>query len=361
MTSYTTKSAYPYPDPSDQVADYPTIAGTLATYLDNLPNRNRIINCQFDIWQRGTSFSNPANGAYTADRWVFTQNGTGGTRTISQVTSTLGTLYGGMQARQVLLMSITNAGSPAATSQTIGQRIEDVRTYASEAVTFSAYVTNLAVAGITTATVKAIQNFGTGGTPSTAVTTTLGTITIGSTWARVSLTGTLPSISGKTIGTNNDSYVEFQIDVGGATGSLYLWGVQVEQGVTRTALERIGIGEEVRRCQRYFVKSYRVDITPGTSTNDGMYSFYGVTQGGSLIVAYVPFPTSMRTAPATITFYRQNGANNNWVYARNGAGGDFLPGTTDVGTNSFSVNTGNLGAAWTPCVIYGHWSASAEL
>lgn len=254
MTSYTTKSSYPYPDPTDQVSDYPTTAQSLANYLDNLPNKNRIINGQFDIWQRGTSFSNPATGTYTADRWVFVHNGTGGTRTISQSTIAAGTTIGGMQPRNILSLAVTNAGSPAASSQTIGQRIEDVRTFAGESVTISAWVANNSTA-LNTLTIKAVQNFGTGGSPSAAVTTTVATKNVTSSYVRISATVTIPSISGKTLGTTDNSYLEIQFDIGAQTGTLLLWGVQVEQGTTATALERVGILGELRNCQRYWVQS----------------------------------------------------------------------------------------------------------
>lgn len=283
MTSYTTKSAYPYPDPGDPVSDYPTTAQSFANYLDNLPNRNRIINGQFDIWQRGTSFSNPATGAYTADRWAFTHNGTGGTRIITRENNPAGTTIGGMQARHFLAFSVTNAGSPAASSQTIGQRIEDVRTFAGEAITISAWVK---ASILTSVTVKAIQNFGTGGSPSAAVTTTLGTATgITSSWVRRHVHVTLPTISGKTIGTDENSYLEIQFDIGGATGRLDIWGVQVEQGTTFTAIERRSIQNELADCERYF------QIIAEGQLRGTMLNASGVSRAGASL------RTVMRAAP----------------------------------------------------------------
>lgn len=43
---------------------------------DLQPNRNAIINGDFNIWQRGFSFTSVASGTYTADRWVYSKDGT---------------------------------------------------------------------------------------------------------------------------------------------------------------------------------------------------------------------------------------------------------------------------------------------
>jgi hypothetical protein len=289
VTSYTPKGNYPYPAPTDPVTDYPTAASTFAGYVDNLPNRNRIINGTFDIWQRGaTTYSNPASGTYTADRWVFTHNGTGGTMWIAPFTLNPGTLVGGMQGRRALNLNITNAGSPAATSQTIGQRIEDVRTFASETITISGWLNNSGAGlGVNSVTIKAIQNFGTGGSPSTAVTTTIATKSVTGSWVRFTATTTLPSISGKTIGSDENSYLEIQFDVGSSTGSLWLWGVQLEQNSTATALERRPIQQELALCQRYYETSYATGTSPGTDNltvvNAGGFVQYSANAGGGFV------------------------------------------------------------------------------
>jgi hypothetical protein len=290
MTSYTTRSSYPYPDPSDQVADYPTNASAIAGYLDHLPNRNAIINPVMDIWQRGTSFSNPATGAYTADRWRIDYDGAGGTRTVARNTISLGTnLPSGIQGKYFMEVILTNAGT--ATTQSISQRVERVNTFAGETITLSAWVRNDGGGtGVNTLTAKAIQNFGTGGSPSTAVTTTLGTAAVTGTWVRLHVHATLPSISGKTIGSNGDDYLQIMFDLGSQTGKFWLYGVQLEQNTTQTALERRPIQQELALCQRYY---YRITATQ-INTMFGML-YVEATQS---TIAVIPLPVTMRTIPS---------------------------------------------------------------
>jgi hypothetical protein len=280
MTSYTTRSAYPYPDPSDQVADYPTTASAIAGYLDHLPNRNAIINPVMDIWQRGTTFSNPATGAYTADRWRIDYDGAGGTRTVARNTISLGTnLPSGIQGKYFMEVILTNAGT--ATTQSISQRVERVNTFAGETITLSAWVRNDGGGtGVNTLTAKAIQNFGTGGSPSAAVTTVLGTAAVTGTWVRLHVHATLPSISGKTIGSNGDDYLQIMFDLGSQTGRFWLYGVQLEQNTTQTALERRPIQQELALCQRYYFRNtssqafYRFGLGECFSTGDANIYVY---------------------------------------------------------------------------------------
>src|SRR5574341_2146330 len=63
-------------------ADAPTARTTLAAAPDTLPGfKNCLINGSFDVWQRGTTFSNP-NGNLTADRWRAYQ-GNGGSPSLT--------------------------------------------------------------------------------------------------------------------------------------------------------------------------------------------------------------------------------------------------------------------------------------
>lgn len=290
MTSYTTNAAYPYPSATDQLVDYPTTAGSLAGYLDFLPNRNRIINGAFDIWQRGGGGFIATDGMYTADQWRYSQTGAGGTHTVTRVDQPTGsTLIGGMNPRYYLRLSNTVVGS--ATAQIIGQRIEDVRTLAGQECTLSAWIKGTAT-GITA---KAVQNFGTGGSPSSAVTTTLGTATPTTSWVRLHVHFTMPSLSGKTIGTAEDSFVEIQFDCGSSLGTLDLWGVQLEQNTTQTAFERRPIQQELALCQRYYVRWGGNSIYEQISG-----SGFGVTGTSAFINVIHPVP--MRVTTKTVTY-----------------------------------------------------------
>jgi hypothetical protein len=291
MTSYTTKANYPYPEATDPVSAYPATAATFAFYLDNLPNRNAIINGQFDIWQRGTTFTNPATGAYTADRWRIAYDGAGGSRVVSQVSASLD-FPGGMKPKFAAQIAITNRGT--ATTQTISQRIEGGRTFANEWVTISAYVRT--TSGTLSVGVKSTQSYGTGGSPTSSVNTTLGTFTATTSWQRLRYTTQLNPLSG-TFGTNGDDYVEILFDLGTQTGTLQIWGVQVEQNTTATSLERRPIQQELALCQRYYF-----EVTGQTIVrNHAAYTNW---------LTPLSFPVQMRKQPTVVGRRSKTGTIN---------------------------------------------------
>jgi hypothetical protein len=144
--------------------------------------RNAIINGNFDIWQRGTSFSNPIGGAYLADRWLHGFDGTGSTRTISRQSFTLGQTDVPNEPTYFLGYNQSVAGT-GATVTNIQQRIEDVRTFAGQQVTLSFYAK--AASAITLPEIVIQQGFGTGGSPSSIVNTTVASsVAISTSWTK---------------------------------------------------------------------------------------------------------------------------------------------------------------------------------
>jgi hypothetical protein len=305
MSNVTPKGNYPYPDPSDPVSDYPATASTFAGYVDNLPNRNLIINPLFDIWQRGTSPATTTSGSYTADRWRLDWDGTAGTRAVSATTPTLGTSIGGMQPYRAANINV----STLATGQSFmrfAQRIEGVRSLAGETATLSFYVSSTAAPK--TVTIRAVQNFGTGGSPSSAVTTAIGTATTTTSYVRKTFTFTVPALTSKTIGNNGDDYLEIHFDLGTQTGTFNLWGVQLEQNSTATALERRPIEQELALCQRYYqyIPNY-ADAWPGVmfTTTSARFS--------------LKFPVLLRVNPI-VAIVRTAGGSNVAACMINGSG-----------------------------------------
>jgi hypothetical protein len=144
--------------------------------------RNRIINGNFDFWQRGTSFT---GNEYGADRWVNSRAGT--THTATRQAFTLGqTDVPGEPTYfcRTIVASVAGAGN----NSILLQKIEDVRTFAGQQVTISFWAKVDATKNIA---VDIRQYFGTGGSPS-ALVRGIGTtkVSIGTSWQKVTVTAT---------------------------------------------------------------------------------------------------------------------------------------------------------------------------
>jgi hypothetical protein len=268
--------------------------------------RNRIINGNFDFWQRGTSFT---SSEYGADRWGHGRIGT--THTVTQQAFTLGQTAVPNEPTYFCRTVVTSVAGAGNTSQ-LFQRIEDVRTFAGQQVTVSFWAKIDATKNIS---IELTQDFGTGGSPSATV-TAIGTtkVSIGTSWQKVTVTATVPSISGKTLGTDNNSYLTVNIwfdagssfnsrtdSLGQQSGTFEIAQVQVEPGPVATPFEHRPIGTELALCQRYYYQT--------SQPND----FYG-RAGTVAATTYHPiiheFPVIMRIAPnystAAATFTSAN-------------------------------------------------------
>jgi ribosomal protein L27 len=67
--------------------DFAGTLNTVAAPLGSAAGKNKLINGNFDIWQRGTTFTSAANVSYNADRWLIARTATDVNCTVSQDTS----------------------------------------------------------------------------------------------------------------------------------------------------------------------------------------------------------------------------------------------------------------------------------
>jgi hypothetical protein len=175
------------------------------------------------------------------------------------------------------------------------QRIENVKSVTGELT----YSLSAKADAATDITVYARQHFGTGGSPSEIVDLLFGTISVpsGSTFEKYSLTETLQSLAGKTVGTNNNDYVEFYALISNSSNAtLTLTNVQVEAGTVATPFRRNApsIQAELAACQRYFQRI-------NSETSSGLYWSIFQALSTTATVGSIWLTTTMRSSP-TVSF-----------------------------------------------------------
>jgi hypothetical protein len=268
--------------------------------------KNKIINGDFNVNQRSFTTGTGSTG-YGFDRWA--SSAVDGTTVYSAQTFTPGSApVAGYESANFARISAT--GQTLTTAELrLQQLIEDVRTFAGQTITVSFWAK--AASGTPNVTVELNQSFGTGGSPSGAVQGILASNpkqAITTSWARYSYTFAVPSISGKTIGTNPNTsslriilWASAGTNLNSRTSSLGIqnntfdfWGVQVEAGSNATPFQTATgtIQGELAACQRYYTR-FSVD-----STFDFMASglFASATAGRVIF----PLPVQMRVTPSTL-------------------------------------------------------------
>lgn len=272
----------------------------------NISEKKAIINGDFNIWQRGTSFVSPVAYDYTADRWQYYKNGLM-THTITQDTDVPTFAQSGLKSNYSLKIDCTTidgdigAGDAALVQQSIegyNYKYLDGKTCT---LSFWVKATKIGIYCV------AFTNQGGDRTYVAEYTVNVTdiwekkeiTLTFdytGGTWDYKNLTGLglrFTIAAGSTWQTTKDSWqngnyfaTSNQVNAcDNVANDFRIDQVQLEVGDVATDYEQWNITEELLRCQRYYWKA---------SINS---SLWGYEQAANTIVTFISSPVTMRSAP----------------------------------------------------------------
>lgn len=292
--------------------------------------RNKLLNGDFQVWQRGTSFTDPTGIAnmYCADRWAsFRGSWTAGITTTQQNVQT---------NSSSIRVQRNNTNASTATMQ-LNQSLEtvDVKKLAGKTVTlqlkalkganFSAASSNL--------TVQLIYGTGTDGNLGSGFTAqaVAGTLaaTLTTTNTQFSLTAAIPSNA-------TQLAVQFSYTpVSSALAADYfeVTDVQLEESPIATPFERRSYGLELSLCQRYFVRL--VDKTGNHSIGTG------VAISATAMQLHRYFGVEMRIPPALTLSGAANFICINSTGGTAGAATSITLGLTKSNCVRFDVTVGS--------------------
>jgi len=271
-------------------------------------NPNIIINGDFDIWQRGTSFAAIANGTYTADRFSYHKVGDM-VHTVSRDTDVPTQAESGHKSSYSLKVDCTTVDSSIAAGDycSISHKLEG---YSMQAImgnwaTISFWVK---------ATKTGIYCFAMRNSAGDKTWISEYTVSVSDTWEKKTITVNFSDSSGTWLYTNgvglictwalatgstfqstadswlatNDWATSNQVNACDNTANNFLLSqVKMEEGETATPYRSRLFSEELALCQRYFQKAI----------DDDMFAGYAYSTTQAFIT--IPFKVTLRAEPST--------------------------------------------------------------
>ena len=131
--------------------------------------------------------------------------------------------------------------------------------------------------------------------------------------------------------------------------SIWITGVQLEEGTNATDFEYRSYGEELALCQRYY---YKVSSVGNPS---GMYCM-GFAYTTDLVLLNIPFPVEMRTSPSSMD---QSGTASDYRILQRGTTTvcDLAPSISDSTKTNGTVNMYDTGGYVAGQGVMGRWNA----
>jgi len=182
-------------------------------------------------------------------------------------------------------------------------------------------------------------------------------------------TGTWANTPDVWTGANEFGATTQNVDIVGTSGATWqITGVQLEVGSTATDFENLPFDIELKRCSRYYQKTFRYSYAPYTTDNDNRMYYTAMANASTVIgnpgVRPIYQEGKMRTAP-TITLYDTSGNSGKLTYTRAGqpAATNITAVVDQVGENAFRLSTSSASSltAGQAVILLFYYTADAEL
>lgn len=335
-----------------------SITSSQVIWSEQIAFRNKIINGNFDIWQRGTSDASLSQG-YMADRWGHNQFQDG---LVSQQPLTISGEHPG-NSRFVARVSGDATANTSRLSLDQGIELANTIPLRGKTITASFYVRFSAATFSGTTSFNAELGFSNTSNDGNFVNTNY--IAAASNNAPI-LNGSYPTTWKKytvsiPVGLSAQNIAlrfRFSDLTDRLTSDWYeISQVQIEEGTIATPFEQRPIGTELLLCQRYFEKSYDLSVVPGTglSYNGRVVSVYSTTD---LVLPGTRWKVSKRIPPAVVVYSTSTGAAAT-VRRYNGS---LDTAITAAATQAGTEGVDYLSGTFTSNSSYDwHYTANAEL
>ena len=340
--------------------------GMIDSTAGSLGFRNRIINGNMQVWQRGTSATLASLG-YLADRWV-----------LGQFVSTQGSQSTSVPAGfQYSLKVQRPSGATSTTAIVLTQCIESVNCYdlSSQSVTLSFWAKAGANFSAASSTLLVQVYTGTAADQGTSypyyswtgIATPISiNQTITTTWTRYTVTGTF----GAGVLEAMALFTYTPVGTAGADDAFYITGVQLETGSIATPFERRPYGMELALCQRYFETSFANGTAPANGSSSTTFA-----TGATNIAVAAPWTNNLRQsaqvrfvvpkrATPTMTPYGNNAGCLGYISSGLPTNQTTFTFSADINVQGTDATSFYLNNQLSQSVLFnvaGGWTASAEL
>jgi hypothetical protein len=355
-----------------------TVGGVNYPSTGPLSNRNLIINGAMQIAQRGTSLSLSNSSEYLLDRFRTFKSHTA-TATVTQssdapagfnnswlITVGTGATTGASDELQVAQpiegfnAAQLNLGTASATSFTLSFWVKSSLTGTFAVAFQSDLAVDTYVATYTIAVVN-VWEYKTITVPATTVGTWLKNSGIGLSVVFDLGSGSNQEATPNVWTTGNKVTASGTTKVANTSGATWqITGVQLEAGTVATPFEHRSFGQELALCQRYFCKTYDIDVVPGATSNgsNGSIRVTSISTTSYMTFGNWRFPVSMRSVPSIITYNPRTGVTNGFI----GDASDFVGvGASGIGQSGVELRVGGPLSIGTDVFLGVAATASAEL